>query len=420
LIGAVATEGARAGSATTLQRMARGAVLAAFDRVRSGSVTVSEGGELRTFGGGEPHGLIDVRSPAAWTHLLRGSRGLAEAYASGHWDSPDLADLIRVAARNAGAMDTFRRRLRPLLAPIRLLQGTSRANSRRASRKQIAAHYDLGNDMFELMLDRTMSYSCTWFAREDMTLEQAAVAKLDLVCDQLDLQPSDDLLEIGTGWGGLAIHAAATRGCRVTTTTISREQRDYALARVREAGLADRVTVLLDDYRDLCGRYDKLVSIEMIEAVGWRNFGVFFRRCSELLTDAGAMLLQAITIDDRAYEIEKTTRSFIRTYIFPNGCLPSLEVIRRCVAYETDMRPVWLHDLTASYVRTLREWRANFDAHTDQLASLGYDERFRRLWRLYLAYCEAGFAERRIGDYQLLLAKPGYGARRQVHSPAVG
>jgi cyclopropane-fatty-acyl-phospholipid synthase len=189
---------------------------------------------------------------------------------------------------------------------------------------------------------------------------------------------------------------------------------------VREAGLADRVTVLLDDYRDLRGRYDKLVSIEMIEAVGWRNFGVFFRRCSELLTDAGAMLLQAITIDERAYEIEKTTRSFIRTYIFPNGCLPSLEVIRRCVAYETDMRPVWLHDLTASYVRTLREWRANFDAHTDQLASLGYDDRFRRLWRLYLAYCEAGFAERRIGDYQLLLAKPGYRARRQAASPAVG
>jgi cyclopropane-fatty-acyl-phospholipid synthase len=274
--------------------------------------------------------------------------------------------------------------------------------------------------MFELMLDPTMSYSCTWFAREDMTLEQAAIAKLDLVCEQLDLQPSDHLLEIGTGWGGLAIHAAGTRGCRVTTTTISREQRDYALARVREAGLADRVTVLLDDYRDLRGRYDKLVSIEMIEAVGWRNFGVFFRRCSELLTDAGAMLLQAITIDDRAYEVEKTTRSFIRTYIFPNGCLPSLEVIRRCVAYETDMRPVWLHDLTASYVRTLREWRANFDAHADQLASLGYDERFRRLWRLYLAYCEAGFAERRIGDYQLLLAKPGYRARRHVHSPAVG
>jgi cyclopropane-fatty-acyl-phospholipid synthase len=261
-----------------------------------------------------------------------------------------------------------------------------------------------------------MTYSCTWFAREGMTLGEAAVAKLNLVCERLDLQPDDHLLEIGTGWGGLAIHAARTRGCRVTTTTISREQRDYALARVRDTGLADRVTVLLEDYRDLRGRYDKLVSIEMIEAVGWRNFGIFFRRCSELLARNGAMLLQAITIDDRAYEIEKTTRSFIRTYIFPSGCLPSLEVIRRFVAHETDMRPVWLQDLTESYVRTLREWRANFDAHAERLAHLGYDEGFRRLWRLYLAYCEAGFAERRIGDVQLLLAKPGYVSSRLASS----
>jgi cyclopropane-fatty-acyl-phospholipid synthase len=230
------------------------------------------------------------------------------------------------------------------------------------------------------------------------------------------LGPDDHLLEIGSGWGGLAMHAARTRGCRVTTTTISSEQRDYAAARIHAAGLADRVTVLLRDYRDLRGRYDKLVSIEMIEAVGWRNFGVFFRRCSELLTHNGAMLLQAITIDDRAYEVEKTAQSFIRTYIFPNGCLPSLDVIRGCVATETDMRPVWLQDLTASYVRTLHEWRANFEAHAERLARLGYDERFRRLWRLYLAYCEAGFAERRIGDYQLLLAKPGYQSSRRVSS----
>jgi len=298
--------------------------------------------------------------------------------------------------------------LRPLLAPFHWVAGTSRANGRRASRRQIAAHYDLGNDMFELMLDPTMSYSCTPFEREDMTLEQAAVAKLDAVCDQLALDPDDHLLEIGTGWGGLAVHAARTRGCRVTTTTISREQHDYAVARVHEAGLADRVTVLQQDYRDLRGRFDKLVSIEMIEAVGWRNFGVFFRKCSDLLTPHGAMLLQAITIDDGAYEVEKRTRSFIRTYIFPNGCLPSLEVIRQNVARETDMRMLALRDITSSYVRTLNEWRSNFELHWPRLRQLGYDERFRRIWRLYLAYCEAGFAERRIGDVQLLLAKPGY------------
>jgi cyclopropane-fatty-acyl-phospholipid synthase len=383
-------------------------VLTAFGRIRAGSLTLMEGGTAREFGTGDPRAQLDIHSPKAWPLLLRGSRGLAESYARGYWDSPDLAQLIRVAARNTQQIDNFRRVVGPVLAPFHWVTGTTRANGRRASRKQIAAHYDLGNDMFELMLDPTMSYSCTLFEREDMTLEQAAVAKLDAVCDQLALDPDDHLLEIGTGWGGLAVHAARTRGCRVTTTTISREQHDYAVARVHEAGLADRVTVLQQDYRDLRGRFDKLVSIEMIEAVGWRNFGVFFRKCSDLLTPHGAMLLQAITIDDGAYEVEKRTRSFIRTYIFPNGCLPSLEVIRQNVARETDMRMLALRDITSSYVRTLNEWRSNFEQHWPRLRQLGYDERFRRIWRLYLAYCEAGFAERRIGDVQLLLAKPGY------------
>ncbi len=396
-------------------RLARRIALAAFGRVRSGTLTVVESGEpVRTFGSGEPLGLIEVRSPAAWRALLRGSRGLGESYRDGLWDSPDLAGLVRVAARNTGQIDRFRRALAPVLAPLHIAAGTRRRNDRRSSRRQIAAHYDLGNALFELMLDPTMSYSCSYYARDDMTLAEAAVAKLDLVCERLDLQPEDHLLEIGTGWGGLAIHAARTRGCRVTTTTISREQHDYALARVRERGLEDRVTVLLEDYRDLRGRYDKLVSIEMIEAVGWRNFGIFFRRCSELLADGGEMLLQAITIDDRAYEVEKTAPSFIRTYIFPNGCLPSLAVIARHVARDAQMRMVGLQDLTSSYVRTLRAWRANVEAHAQRLEELGYDQRFRRLWRLYLAYCEAGFAERRIADVQVLLAKPQ--SRRRVSS----
>jgi cyclopropane-fatty-acyl-phospholipid synthase len=393
---------------TRIEAASRRLAFEIFGRIRAGSLTVHEPGGIHTFGSGEPSGLIDVHSPAAWPLLLRGSRGLAEGYARGYWDSPDLASLIRVGARNSSAFDMFRRRIRPLLAPVQIAAGTFRSNDRRSSRKQIAAHYDLGNELYELMLDPTMMYSCAWFAREDMTLDEASLAKLDLVCERLDLRPDDHLLEIGTGWGGLAIHAARTRGCRVTTTTISREQHELAVERVRAAGLGDRVTVLLQDYRDLRGRYDKLVSIEMIEAVGWRNFGVFFRRCSELLEGDGAMLLQAITIDDRAYEVEKTSHTFINTYIFPNGCLPSIEVIARCVAEETDMRLVGLQDLTPSYVSTLRAWRANFEAHTERLEELGYDERFRRLWRLYLTWSEAGFTERRIGDVQVLLAKPGY------------
>ena len=256
-----------------------------------------------------------------------------------------------------------------------------------------------------------MMYSSARFTRPNMTLEQASVAKLELVCEKLDLGPEDHVLEIGTGWGGFALHAAATRGCRVTTTTISKEQHAHAVRRVREAGLEDRVLVLEQDYRDLTGRYDKLVSIEMIEAVGWKDFGTFFERCAGLLEADGAMLLQAITIDDRAYAVERASRSFIRTHVFPNGCLPSLEVIARQTARRTDLGMVHMEDFGLDYAETLRRWRENLERHAGRLEQLGYDERFRRMWRLYLSYCEAGFAERRIGVAQTLLAKPAWRPR---------
>jgi cyclopropane-fatty-acyl-phospholipid synthase len=254
-------------------------------------------------------------------------------------------------------------------------------------------------------------YSCAVFERPGMTLEEASTAKLERVCERLAIGPDDHVVEIGTGWGGFAVHAAATRGCRVTTTTISREQHDLAVRRVREQGLEDRVTVLFQDYRELDGEYDKLVSIEMIEAVGWKDFDTFFRVCSDRLAPDGAMLLQAIVIDDRAYRVERASKSFIRTLIFPNGCLPSREVIARCVAHDTDLTTVHLEDLTPHYAETLRRWGENVDRATARLEQLGYDERFRRLWRLYLAYCEAGFAERRIGLVQTLLAKPQWRPR---------
>ena len=256
------------------------------------------------------------------------------------------------------------------------------------------------------MLDETMMYSSAIFERRDMPLEEASRAKLDRICDKLDLQPSDHVLEIGTGWGGFALHAASTRGCRVTTTTLSKEQRELALERVREAGLEDRVTILLDDYRELTGTYDKLVSIEMIEAVGWKDFGTFFERCASLLRPDGVMALQAITIDDRLYDVEKAQRSFMNSLIFPNGCLPSVEVIARNVARRSDMRMVDLEDITPHYAETLRRWRANVEAQAARLAEMGYDERFQRLWTLYLSFCEAGFTERRIGNVQVVLAKP--------------
>jgi len=390
------------------ERAARRAVLGLLSRLRAGRLEIVEGTTRHVFGAGTPRGVVEVRSPRFWPALLHGSRGLAESYADGLWESPDLAAVVRVAARNVEMLDALRRRLAPVRGPWQRAHGLVARNTPARSRRHVAAHYDLGNELYELMLDPTLSYSCTVFERPDATLEEAALAKLDLVCDKLDLGPRDHVLEIGTGWGGFALHAARTRGCRVTTTTLSRAQHAEATRRVRAAGLEDRVELRLDDYRDLRGTYDKLVSIEMIEAVGWRDFGTFFNRCGELLAPDGAMLLQAITIDDRAYEVEKASRSFMRTHIFPNGCLPSLEVIARCVAHDSDLRTVDLEDLTPHYAETVRRWRANIERETAALAALGYDERFRRMWRMYLAYCEGGFAERRIGVVQAVLAKPGW------------
>ncbi len=392
-----------------------------LDQIRVGSLTIVEDGRRHTYGTGHPAATINLRSPEFWPMLMKGSRGLAESYRDGVWDSPDLVAVIRLAARNAVLIDRVRSVTAPLWTPRQRVRAALHRSTRQRSRRDIAHHYDIGNELFTRMLDPTMMYSCALFDEEGMTLEEASVAKLERVCERLELGPDDHVLEIGTGWGGFALHAAGARGCQVTTTTISREQHDYALERIQRAGLSDKITVLMSDYRDLTGSYDKLVSIEMIEAVGWQHIGKFFAKCSELLTPHGAMLLQAITIDDRAYEVEKASKSFIKEYIFPGGCLPSMEVISRHVARQTDLQTVGLQDITDSYVETLRRWRANFAAHSEELAAMGYDETFQRLWTLYLAYCEGGFAERRICDVQLLLAKPQWAvkARAGRHRAAV-
>jgi cyclopropane-fatty-acyl-phospholipid synthase len=406
----------RPGEITAWRSLAQGLLR----QIRVGSLTVVESDRRHTFGAGAPAATIELHDPDFWRMLMHGSRGLAESYMRGGWGSPDLVAVIRLAARNASLIDDVRRFTAPLWAPQQRLRALRSRNTRSASRRHIAAHYDLGDELFARMLDPTMMYSCALFERSGMTLEDASLAKLERVCEQLQLSSGEHLLEIGTGWGGLAVHAAATRGCRVTTTTISEHQHAYATERVRAAGLQDRVQVLLSDYRDLRGSYDKLVSIEMIEAVGWQHIGTFFARCSELLHSHGAMLLQAITIDDRAYEVEKASKSFIKEYIFPGGCLPSMEVIMRNVARRTDLQAVGLKDITASYVETLRRWRENLAVHRPELERLGYDERFYRLWTLYLSYCEAGFAERRICDVQLLLAKPRWAAQVGIQALSTG
>jgi cyclopropane-fatty-acyl-phospholipid synthase len=399
-------------------RTARALVHRLLDRARGGVLELREPDgtavHLGKEGAGEAlHAVLEVRSAAFYRRLLRGSAGLAEAYMDGLWTSPDLVALVRLGARNGEAMDRSRRWLRPLIGPARAIGRAPNTIVR--SRRQIAAHYDLGNDLFALFLDERMMYSSAIFPRAESTLEEASLHKIDTICRKLALQPSDHLLEIGTGWGALAVHAAAEYGCRVTTATISREQHDHAVARVCAAGLEDRVDVVLRDYRELRGRYDKLVSVEMIEAVGWKDFGTFFARCSDLLAPDGVMLLQAITTSDGAYDIEKGNRSFMATYIFPGGCLPSSKAIARCVARRTDMRTIAAHDITAHYAETLRHWRSRFAGRRQEVAALGYHERFARLWELYLAYSEAGFRERRIRDVQVLLAKPHW----RAEAPAI-
>jgi cyclopropane-fatty-acyl-phospholipid synthase len=287
----------------------------------------------------------------------------------------------------------------------RLLHWANR-NSKHGSARNIAAHYDLGNELYKLMLDETMAYSCGIFLHEDATLQEASIAKFDAVCRKLALTSSDHLLEVGTGWGGLAIHAAERYGCRVTTTTISREQHDFAREKIAARGLGDRVTLLFEDYRDLKGQFDKLVSIEMIEAVGARFMDTYFRKCSSLLKPTGAMLLQAITLQDQHYARALRSVDYIQRFIFPGSFIPSVSAINDSVARATDMKLFNLEDIGPHYAPTLRMWRERFFANINKVRALGYPESFNRLWEYYLCYCEGGFAERQLGDVQMLLTKP--------------
>jgi cyclopropane-fatty-acyl-phospholipid synthase len=399
---------------TAIEGAARRLAFSAFSRIHGGSLELVEPGGARLRFGDTAADLaatVEIHSTKFWRAILGGSAALGEAYRDGIWDCKDLVALIRIACRNLGSLDTWRRRLHPVLVPLEKTVWRVPRNSRGASRRHISAHYDLGNDLFALYLDESMMYSCAVFPDPDATLAEAQQNRLERICQSLELGPDDHLLEIGTGWGAMAAYAASNYGCRVTSTTISEEQREGALRRIRDAGVEDRVTVLLEDYRDLRGRYTKLVSLEMIEAVGWQYFDLFFRRCSELLEPDGLFFLQAIVIDDRLYEQEKAARSFSNKLIFPGGCLPSVEVIQGCVARETDMSTVWLDDIGAHYARTLELWRERFIANSDLAGELGYDEPFRRLWTLWLAMSEAGFRERRLRDVQVLFAKPDRSTR---------
>ncbi|HXA27502.1 MAG TPA: cyclopropane-fatty-acyl-phospholipid synthase family protein [Candidatus Angelobacter sp.] len=394
-------------------RAARTAALAVLRRMRRGELVLVDGGQTLRFGssgGATPlRATVTVRHPGFYRALLRGgSRALALSYIDGEWDCDDTFSLTRIACLNLRTIDALTTTVVPLLAPLQRGLRWFDRNTPARSVQRVRQHYDLGNDFYALMLDPTMMYSCGLYADPAMSLHEAQVAKLERVCQWLRLTPDDHVLEIGTGWGGLAVHAAQRYGCRVTTTTISREQHAHAVRRVADAGLRGRVTVLLEDYRDLRGRYDKLVSIEMIEAVGAHYFDSYFAACSRLLEPDGLMFLQAIVTSHRLYRSTRFGRGFANDVIFPGGCLPSNTAMLDCVGRVTDMRLVDFEDITPGYPPTLLAWRHNVDAHAERIRGLGFDERFLRMWRLYLSFCAGAFAERRINDVQLLLAKPTY------------
>ena len=408
---------------TFLTRVSRQLVLRRLHGLRYGSLMIVDGEESLTFGESSSSCPLSVTLHVHDTHFYNdlvfgGSVGAGEAYIKRLWSCDDLTTLVRILVRNREVLDGMEAGSARLTLPLRKAFHVLHRNTKRGSRRNIVAHYDLGNDFFALFLDETMTYSCGIFERADSTLQEASLAKIDRICRKLQLSSNDHLLEIGTGWGSFALHAAQRYGCRVTTTTISPQQYQLARQRITEAGLTDRVTVLLKDYRELTGQYDKLVSIEMIEAVGYAFYDTYFARCSSLVKPDGMMLLQAIIIADQQYEAAKRSVDFIQRYIFPGSCIPSITAISHSLARATDMRIFHVEDLTPHYADTLRHWRKRFFTNLNQVQRLGCSEEFIRMWEFYFCYCEGGFCERVIGDVQILLTKPL--CRRSPILPALG
>lgn len=401
---------------TMFDKFARRILYSRLNLLQSGQLVVTDGTDKQVFGAVDdefPEPInVNILSPSFYSEIVfGGSVGSGSSYMSGSWTCDNLRELLRVFLVNRDALDQLDSGTAIISRPLRKIAHFLNKNTRDGSRKNIAAHYDIGNDFYKLWLDPTMMYSSAYFEQPDTPLDDAAVEKLDRICRKLDLNETHSVVEIGSGWGGFAIHAAGKYGCRVTTTTISQRQHDYAKEAIEAAGLESKITLLLRDYRDLEGQFDKLVSIEMIEAVGHDFHETYFKKCCSLLKPDGEMLLQAITIADQRYEAYRKDVDFINHYIFPGGCLTSITDMSRVVTKVTDMRAIHLEDIGPHYATTLRHWRDRFFAHINEVRAQGYSESFIRMWEFYLCYCESAFAERVIGDVQLLLMRPD--ARRE-------
>jgi cyclopropane-fatty-acyl-phospholipid synthase len=395
--------------ATKIDQGSRAILLRMLAHLRHGRLTIIEHDGTVTHHGEGPGEPITVRlsTPAVWTEVAsKASRGLGESFVDGWWTTDDLEGFLQLLVRNLDGMDRLRNRWTRVSSPVADTWRRLRPPSRHRDRREIAAHYDLGNDFFELFLDPTMAYSCGLFPSPDATLAQAQVTKYDRLLRSIDLQPGEHLVEIGTGWCGLAVHAAQIFGARVTTTTISVEQHRYATELVELLGLSDQVTVLLEDYRDLTGTHDKLVSVEMIEAVDWRDHDAFFATCNRLLKPEGRMALQAITVADNRFARVRNTEDFVKRHIFPGSCIPSVEAILRSTTRTGDFWLTQLDEFPQHYAETLHRWRDQLLDHAPTARERGYDDALLRLWEFYLAYCEAAFAERYVSLVQVVLERP--------------
>jgi len=393
-----------------LERFARLAVLSVLEKLKFGRIRIIEDQDQLTFGRDASAVLqarLHIHHQRFYSRILfNGSIGAAEAYMEGLWSTDDLTTVMRIMALNQPVFAAMEKGLARLTTPLYKLYHFARKNTKVGSRKNILAHYDLGNNFYELFLDKTMAYSCGIFEQKQSTMEEASIAKHERICKKLQLKPGDRIVEIGTGWGGFAVHAARNYGVHVTTTTISDEQYRFAQAHFQKAGLQNQIMLLQKDYRDLRGQFDKLVSIEMIEAVGHQYLDTFFKSCSQLLHEKGMMLLQAITIQDQEFKRYTRAVDFIKRYIFPGGCVTSVAAMAASVTRATDMRIFHLEDITPHYASTLREWRQRFFGNIDKVRAMNFPETFIRMWEYYLCYCEGGFSERYIGDVQMLLTKP--------------
>ncbi|MBC7756576.1 MAG: class I SAM-dependent methyltransferase [Bdellovibrio sp.] len=391
-----------------VQNFARKQVLSRLAHLQIGQLTIIENGQKTVFGNDfKLQATVTVNDAHFYGEMaFGGSIGAGEAYMLGYWHADNLTNVIRIMAANQSVMDALEGGYQWVSKPfLKALHWLNR-NTADGSRKNIAAHYDLGNDFFKLWLDPSMMYSSAIFVPDNISLEAASNKKLQVICDKLDLTSTDHVVEIGTGWGGFAIYAAINYGCKVTTTTLSQQQFDEAVLRVNAANLTDKITILLNDYRDLTGQFDKLVSIEMIEAVGHQFYDVYFKKCASLLKPNGMALIQAITITDQRFESAKNSVDFIQRYIFPGSNIPSITALLTSMTQSSDLKLYDLEDIGPHYATTLRQWRENFFDKIQQVSQLGYSEEFIKMWEFYLCYCEGGFAERALGDVHLLLVKP--------------